>query len=851
MCVDHSMASTRPPAKSGGRWNFISQAVASVEKGLDSILLEEEERTKKSTSQQVNSSNATASTTPAGTPSDLAKPNDRLQARLAQAMSKGSRSATPDPVSRSQTPLSEADTLSINKRIDSPADSKLDAAVDRVVPLQHESEPADITPDSRSASRTDVDRPRTSSESARPSQDVVRNPRSSSTRAGSRLSAPSPRPSNEEVASRTSAESPSDADDNLLHAQIEHENKQSELQKEIDGYLERIDALQRNIRILTEAAKGGARETIAADGASQHETQLAKRDETIALLVEEGSKLSKNELQYRNTIKTLRVQNTILAREQDAVRQRSEKAERSLAAAQARVIQAESEAKSKDQQITNTIRSQADLEAVKRERDALNTTLSDIRSQLSASRKRAQEVEADSTSTRVELERRLKVQYQEDLESARTERQLSEDKLRGEIEEIKQQLMREKESARQMESEMLAEQAALEGRLESFRARAEEASSNDAGDTHAKLLRQVETLQQQYVAASQNWQGIEGTLLARIGALEKDRDDAKGIEMELRRKLRDATTKVKNATKELEEAQSRLHTLEDETAQKDVDIRQIQRRNEHLEQSLSSLQKEFEAHKSRTEVDFARRLEEERTRWLASLPPPVAADKLDSPMTASRKSHGNLISLLDRSHSRRPSIQPYLFTDPNHSLTRMASSASIRVNGLGLVNSTTPETPSIISPEGEADEFFNVPPTPASHITHDDSAGKGRNLNDIMSTSTLGAGPSIQLVERLSTTVRRLETEKAASKDELTRLTTQRDEARHEVVNLMREVEAKRTNDAEIKKLTDEHAELLVKYQAMLELLGEKTEQVEELKADVADVKTMYRELVDTMGRDK
>ena len=32
-------------------------------------------------------------------------------------------------------------------------------------------------------------------------------------------------------------------------------------------------------------------------------------------------------------------------------------------------------------------------------------------------------------------------------------------------------------------------------------------------------------------------------------------------------------------------------------------------------------------------------------------------------------------------------------------------------------------------------------------------------------------------------------------------------------------------------------------------MLGEKSELVEELKADVADVKQMYRELVDTMGR--
>jgi predicted RNase H-like nuclease (RuvC/YqgF family) len=119
-------------------------------------------------------------------------------------------------------------------------------------------------------------------------------------------------------------------------------------------------------------------------------------------------------------------------------------------------------------------------------------------------------------------------------------------------------------------------------------------------------------------------------------------------------------------------------------------------------------------------------------------------------------------------------------------------------------------------------------------------------VNDIISTSTVGTGPSVQLVERMSATVRRLETEKAASKDELGRLTAQRDEARQEVVRLMREVENNRANDEKVKVLEEEQRAINERYQTTLELLGEKSELVEELKADVADVKQMYRDLVDS-----
>jgi archaellum component FlaC len=99
----------------------------------------------------------------------------------------------------------------------------------------------------------------------------------------------------------------------------------------------------------------------------------------------------------------------------------------------------------------------------------------------------------------------------------------------------------------------------------------------------------------------------------------------------------------------------------------------------------------------------------------------------------------------------------------------------------------------------------------------------------------------------MSANVRRLESEKAASKDELARLTTQRDEARQEVVSLMREAEKTRKIEERMNALEKEHADISQRHQTTLELLGEKSEQVEELKADILDVKQMYRQLADTM----
>lgn len=144
---------------------------------------------------------------------------------------------------------------------------------------------------------------------------------------------------------------------------------------------------------------------------------------------------------------------------------------------------------------------------------------------------------------------------------------------------------------------------------------------------------------------------------------------------------------------------------------------------------------------------------------------------------------------------------------------------------------------------------------PSINLDPDEMSGFGtpsaygaqsRGINDIISESTVGAGPSVQLVERMSAAVRRLESERAASKDELARITSQRDEARKQVVDLMRETDQKKETDARIQDLETQMEELDQRYLTTLEMLGEKSEQVEELQADITDLKKIYRELVDS-----
>ena len=177
---------------------------------------------------------------------------------------------------------------------------------------------------------------------------------------------------------------------------------------------------------------------------------------------------------------------------------------------------------------------------------------------------------------------------------------------------------------------------------------------------------------------------------------------------------------------------------------------------------------------------------------------------------------------------RRPSAQPSSHRPSIFSPTATSMSGAF-----------SPAVESVQAPPihpFERDDLFESAETPAS---------PRQILQDMVSVSTVAAGPSVQLVERMSAAIRRLESEKVAAREELTRISSQRDEARAEIVALMRTVEGGKAATERLKSLETEIAEVNARYETTLEMLGEKSEMVEELRADVQDVKDMYRELVE------
>jgi TATA element modulatory factor len=95
-------------------------------------------------------------------------------------------------------------------------------------------------------------------------------------------------------------------DSRVAELLIEHRAAEQRWQEEMHDYIERIDALQSKLKYLANEAVESAKKAAASVEPGSMQKQLFEKEERIALLLEEGRRLSKTELDNRTIIKKLR-----------------------------------------------------------------------------------------------------------------------------------------------------------------------------------------------------------------------------------------------------------------------------------------------------------------------------------------------------------------------------------------------------------------------------------------------------------------------------------------------------------------------------------------------------------------
>jgi hypothetical protein len=332
-------------------------------------------------------------------------------------------------------------------------------------------------------------------------------------------------------------ERPKDADKTAEDTQLQH-------QEEIHGYVERIDALEAKLQFLAREATDSARKAALAAPAGSVEKKLAEKDQQIAQLMEEGKNLASTDHKHRALAKKLRTTIGENEKELGSLRAAKEKFDREVEDLRSRARRADELEKTHDDLQKKLSQAQKELSTLRPELRSKDSTIAELRAQLQKATQQADAMTAKVNDKAREQDKRRIDDLEEEVAALKVEKNLVADRAKAQATELREKAERANERARALELELKGEVQVMEGKLEAMRMRAEEVSSGVAGDSQAKLLRQVETLQTQYSIASENWQGIETTLLARITGLEKERDEALQRESDMRRKAREAVSTV-------------------------------------------------------------------------------------------------------------------------------------------------------------------------------------------------------------------------------------------------------------------------------------------------------------------
>lgn len=255
--------------------------------------------------------------------------------------------------------------------------------------------------------------------------------------------------------------------------------------------------------------------------------------------MEEGQKLAGNEQKHRSIIKKLRVQLATNEKELNEQKIWRQKAETELNYLRARSREADELEKANRESRRLTDQLQRDLERLRTDLSSKDTTIANLKRQLQEESDRSKTMAAKANDQQLETAQKRINELEETVATLKVEKNLVADRAKGQAAELQEKADRALERTRAVELDLKGEIQALESKLEVFRVRAEETSSGALGDAQAKLLRQIETLQTQYAVASENWQGIEASLVARAAALERERDEALRRESEMRKKARE------------------------------------------------------------------------------------------------------------------------------------------------------------------------------------------------------------------------------------------------------------------------------------------------------------------------
>ncbi|KXS17769.1 hypothetical protein M427DRAFT_245495 [Gonapodya prolifera JEL478] len=553
--------------------------------------------------------------------------------------------------------------------------------------------------------------------------------------------------------------------------------------------------------------------------------QLAAKTAEAEALLSEGQALSQREVRATGAARKAREEAKEAEKRAEAAKREVEQARKEGEEARERAEKAEREGRRladslktlTEQSSAHTkqiLRLESDLVVVREEKRSVEIQVERAWAELSDARRVAAQVEGDKVREEIEAKTKLAAELQEKLDKAQRDAATAESMVRREVAELKAALERREDEWGAKEDMLRKDIASLQSRLRTSDTRLEELAAS-VHEATRPLLRQIDGLQAQQAAAQGAWEATERALVDRVREAESERARAEERERAVREREGEMATRVASL-------EAQLSTERQGTARLSADLDAERRRASALERKAADLA----ARLATLEVSYARELDEARENYHQNLRQQLK--EAEQTWERRRKEEER-----ERERERARGVGAASVSGDRRSSERNKLRLDIVQRGGGVSGKSSPQ-----------ESMFSADAGSNGHFA---SAGslEGSPLGSFASPVT-GVNQAL-VVEKLSSAVKVLEGQVGSLQAQLQMATRTRDELAGELVKATTENEKMKQEVGKSELVRKELVELKSRHDAALVLLGEKTETVEELKADIADMKVAFREQIETL----
>lgn len=550
-----------------------------------------------------------------------------------------------------------------------------------------------------------------------------------------------------------------------------------------EEYHQRVSSLERKVYALTKERDTLRREQ---NKRSDVAALLKEKDEIITQVMAEGENLSKKQANQEATIRKLRAQ----------IRELEEEKQRLNSKLQVEETKVESMKKDKaatEKLLQETIeKNQAELSAQK---EYYVTALKAAKEAEEMAEARA------NNEAKAELENRLR-------EASEREAMLIQT-----LEELRQTLSRTERQAVFREEMLQKDIAELQNRYQASELRYNELITQVPESTRP-LLRQIEAMQEAAARKAEAWAGVEKSLNSRLEAAE-----AKASASEEKERL---------MNDRLSQTLSRMAVLETQITCLRTEQTQLSRTLEKERQRASESRQEYLAamEEAATHEGRAKQLEEE-IRELRTKHKQELQEQLINREILEKELEREKLSRQELERNR------HVKTTSNPG-TLLKATLSIAENG-----NVPARKFSSVSSLSSVEDFLQA------SLDSSDSAFTDRRTSGEASVSPYflkSMTPSA-----FEAALRQKDGELSSYLARLESLESIRDNLAEELVKMTAQCEKLRAEASLVPGIRAELEALRRRHSSALELMGERDEELEELRADIIDLKEMYREQVDLL----